>query len=100
MNNILNAKIGETVEFCDWGITAVETVVARRDGITISRNRNGHLSAWTAAGPDGRKYPQNTGWIFGADATPEHAIERVLGAEAGWNGIARGAAVAEKWAGK
>lgn len=35
---ILNAEINETIEFIDWGMKMSETVIARRDGITVTAN--------------------------------------------------------------
>lgn len=94
---ILTAAIGETVTWIDWGRRRTDTVAARQGGVTITRDEAGQLSAWTAAGPHDRRYPQSTGWIFGSDATPESAIARVIGAENGWAGLARGEAEAGRW---
>lgn len=94
---ILNAEINETIEFIDWGMKMSETVIARRDGITVTANASGRLRAWTAGIGAMESVPISTGWIFGDETSPEQAIDRVIESERGWAGLAAGAAEADKY---
>lgn len=95
MKNVLTAEIGTAhTNAINQFVTHIETVVARCNGITITKNEDGLLSAWEEG--FSKIVPQNTGWIFGAETTVQQAIEKVLAARGFWSKLANGINSTEK----